>query len=51
MNTIKKTISWFDHFLEWMWNQDDAIYCFALFMLPYLIIGVYVFGSIIAGLF
>lgn len=44
MNTIDKLI-------EKLWNTDDAIYCFILFMLPYLLIGAYVFGSIIVGLF
>ena len=51
MNTIEKTIKWFDKFLEWLWNKDDAIYCFIFFMLPYLLIGAYVFATIIRGMF
>ena len=40
-----------DKLIETLWNTDDSVYCFVLFMLPYLLIGVYVFGSIIYGMF
>lgn len=40
-----------DKIIEILWNLDEEVWVFALFMLPYFIIGCYVFGSILMGLF
>lgn len=39
-----------DNLIEKMWNTDDSVWCFLFFMLPYLLIGAFVFGSIALGL-